>query len=488
MSYAWPVPGHPMSTAYGIKGNNWRACGWHTGIDIAAPAGTPIVAPEDGDIRSRSYGSSFGGKQFALSPDGPGEWFFAHVSWRLPDGTRVRKGQHIANVGSEGNATGPHLHLEYHPAKQNWSCGNMQNPMDRLSGSGGGTPPSGGGWQFPAGHKVYQKFLKVDGHEQNQDRVSDSIKALQEMLNKHSMPGGQNMPITGKYWTASDREVRLCQSLHLPPADPEMKSYVGAKQWEHLKAATGCPYEFVPGDNAIAPTPPPTTPPPAEDRPGEPAALLPGAIWDPIPKSADGWFTGLRPFTGTAKKITVHTTETAVKPNWAQQGSGIPHFTLDLVQGKAWQHLPLDVAAYTLLGGDTGQSPNSDSGSNIQLEIIGYSADVRDWPDDQYARLAGVLAWLHGATGVPLEFPVEFKAANQARRLNWPDWAGLSGVLGHQHAPFNDHSDPGALDVSRLVVDVPEVPPPPGESGGVSREEFDAWRKKVAEAVLADWG
>ena len=139
----------------------------------------------------------------------------------------------------------------------------MRNPQPVLDHGGSSSPPPSGGWMFPAGHKVYQKFLRVDGHELNSDRESDSIKALQEMLNKHSMPGGANIPVTGKYWTATDTEVRLCQRLHLPPADPTMQSYVGPKQFEHLKAATGAPYVWVPGDNSTPITPPPTSPPPA---------------------------------------------------------------------------------------------------------------------------------------------------------------------------------------------------------------------------------
>ena len=111
--------------------------------------------------------------------------------------------------------------------------------------AGGGSAPPSGGWLFPAGHKVYAKYLKVDGHELNSDRESDSIKALQEMLNRHKMPGGTNLPVTGKYWTQTDQEVRLCQRLHIPREDAPMKSYVGPQQFQHLKAETGAPYVWV---------------------------------------------------------------------------------------------------------------------------------------------------------------------------------------------------------------------------------------------------
>lgn len=271
---AWPLPRKfNITTPYGVTGSAWKACGRHTGADFAAPAGTPLYAAIAGTIRHRNYGSAFGRYQFAISPSAgqpfaSDEVFYAHCASRLPDGTEVQVGDKVGTVGYEGNVyppgpQGAHLHFEFHAGKNTWNCGVMRNPQSVLDHGGSVAPPPSSGWMFPAGQKVYQKFLRVDGHELNSDRVSDSIKALQEMLNRHSMPGGANIDVTGKYWTQTDTEVRLCQSLHLPPADPQMKSYVGPKQFEHLKAATGAPYEFVPGDNSVPITPPPTSPPPA---------------------------------------------------------------------------------------------------------------------------------------------------------------------------------------------------------------------------------
>lgn len=248
----WPIPGREITSAYGIKGQHWKACGWHTGADIAAPKGTPILAPIAGTIRHRSYGSAFGPNQFVISPSkgqpfADEEFFVAHTLDRLKDGTEVKAGQHIARVGDLGNATGPHGHFERHKGKGAWSCGVMLNPQAMFDWQpASAPPPASGKWIFPSGHKVYAKYLKVNGHEQNPDRESDSIKALQEMLNKHKMPGGTNLPVTGKYWTQTDTEVRLCQRLHIPPADAAMKSYVGPKQFAHLKSAVGAPYIWVP--------------------------------------------------------------------------------------------------------------------------------------------------------------------------------------------------------------------------------------------------
>jgi len=241
-----PVPGRGITTPYGKPGN-WSG-GRHGGADWAAPTGTTVVAAWSGTVTGASWGSSYGTQvvidQDRLPNGSAGLWaVYAHLSRKsVSPGQRVTAGQKIGEVGSTGNATGPHLHYEVQRAA-NWRSGNHVNPQPWIDATPGG---GGGGWRFPAGHKVYAKYLKVDGHGLNSDGNSDSIRALQEVLNKHSMPGGTNLPITGKYWTQTDTEVRLCQRLHLPPEDPAMKSFVGPKQWAHLAQATGCPYTYVP--------------------------------------------------------------------------------------------------------------------------------------------------------------------------------------------------------------------------------------------------
>jgi len=135
-----PVPGHGISTAYGIRGKHWScnanaSGGVHTGADFAAPQGTQIVAPISGQIRWRNYGAAFGSHQFAISPDlgqpfAEGEVFFAHTTTRPKDGSYVKAGDPIAKVGAEGNVTGPHLHMEYHATTKGvWNCNVHNNPQ-----------------------------------------------------------------------------------------------------------------------------------------------------------------------------------------------------------------------------------------------------------------------------------------------------------------------------------------------------------------------
>jgi len=84
----------------------------HRGVDLSAPAGTPIVAPALGTVSF--VGSRFGdGLTVELTHNGGVMTRFAHCQAVLVRvGQRVRAGQTIALVGSSGITTGPHVHFE----------------------------------------------------------------------------------------------------------------------------------------------------------------------------------------------------------------------------------------------------------------------------------------------------------------------------------------------------------------------------------------
>jgi murein DD-endopeptidase MepM/ murein hydrolase activator NlpD len=86
----------------------------HEGLDITAPAGTPIEAPANGTVSVAGWESGYG--NVVVVDHGYGvQTKFAHASRLLVKvGARVKRGQPIALVGNTGLSTGPHLHYEVH--------------------------------------------------------------------------------------------------------------------------------------------------------------------------------------------------------------------------------------------------------------------------------------------------------------------------------------------------------------------------------------
>jgi len=130
---AMPINGYPVSTPFGVKGKRWSS-GKHEGIDIAAPVGTDILAPCDGTVVKvgQCWGKAFGQHSVLLKVEG-GHLLFAHCSKALVKvGQVVTKGMHIAEVGAEGNVTGPHLHMELQ-AGAAWKKGGGLDPAGILA-------------------------------------------------------------------------------------------------------------------------------------------------------------------------------------------------------------------------------------------------------------------------------------------------------------------------------------------------------------------
>lgn len=86
----------------------------HTGVDLAAPQGTPIMAAGDGVIEKAGWSSSYGNHTVVRHADGY-VTSYSHqsaIANGIAEGVRVRQGQIIGFVGSTGRSTGSHLHYE----------------------------------------------------------------------------------------------------------------------------------------------------------------------------------------------------------------------------------------------------------------------------------------------------------------------------------------------------------------------------------------
>ena len=86
----------------------------HTGVDWAAPRGTPIMAAGNGVITYADWKSGYG-KHVKVRHANGYETQYSHMSGyakSIKEGARVRQGQVVGYVGSTGLSTGPHLHYE----------------------------------------------------------------------------------------------------------------------------------------------------------------------------------------------------------------------------------------------------------------------------------------------------------------------------------------------------------------------------------------
>ena len=113
-SWVKPVRG-PITGHYGDCRDGCRRR--HAGIDIAASSGTPLVAPERGQIIDARTGVGACGTVIEVRhPNGASTRFCHNRRLLVRKGECVSRGQQIAEVGNTGIGTGPHMHMEYYPS------------------------------------------------------------------------------------------------------------------------------------------------------------------------------------------------------------------------------------------------------------------------------------------------------------------------------------------------------------------------------------
>lgn len=107
-----PLSGYHLTARFGEYGL-WSS--YHTGLDFAAPTGTEIRAIANGTVTETGYDGAYGNKTVVTLEDGTELWFCHQTTMEVSVGDSVIAGQRIGTVGSTGNVTGPHLHLEVRP-------------------------------------------------------------------------------------------------------------------------------------------------------------------------------------------------------------------------------------------------------------------------------------------------------------------------------------------------------------------------------------
>ena len=124
-SFGYPVGGSTyISSGYGNRSASISGWSFHGGIDIAGGSiyGRPIYASRGGTVITATYGTTGYGNYVIIDHGDGYTTVYGHCSsLAVSTGQTVSKGQHIANVGSSGNSTGPHCHFEirYNGVKQN---------------------------------------------------------------------------------------------------------------------------------------------------------------------------------------------------------------------------------------------------------------------------------------------------------------------------------------------------------------------------------
>ena len=124
-----PLASYRVSAGFGLTGPLWE--GEHGGQDFAASAGEPIVAVAAGEVTEVAHAGPYGLRTVITLPDGTEIWYCHQTDVSVYTGQHVDVADQVGTVGSTGNSTGPHLHLEVRPAG-----GSPVDPMDWLIAAG----------------------------------------------------------------------------------------------------------------------------------------------------------------------------------------------------------------------------------------------------------------------------------------------------------------------------------------------------------------
>lgn len=544
-----PAPGYRVTTPFGKPGSwaagfhtgEDYACP-HRAKIVAAKAGTVVYSGNGG-----GWGSAYG-QQVIIDSNGR-RHLYAHLDSRsVGYGQRVSEGQTIGYADNTGRSFGTHLHYEERVSPYRYGTDSKTPLFSKGTSGGGSTEPVSkclGHYCFGEkhdAHRALQRRLKEKGHDPGfgdwptrlyGEGTRKAMAAFQRAQgwsgsDADGMPGPGTLDRLGlpqrltfrrdknvhlskmkvgvgdsdSVWNVQIALLRKGYSIPAGPTDYFGKQTVNAvKKFQEKQGWTGSDADGIPGPGTIKalglnvvddlpdePTPEPEKPP-TSDKPAQPGWLPEGVTWKPIQRSNGSWVTGLRPFATLdepAPKIVLHTTEGGSKPNWTAIGSGFPHFTADLDDGFGVDmHIPLDMAAYTLKGGE--HSPNSAGGVTIQIELVGYAKDTPNWSQAKCDRLKKLLVLIAAEIGMPYVFPLPFTGdagygVGGEVRIDWDRWVRTTGVVGHSHAPYNDHWDPGRLPVEKLTDRAVEPEPEkPTEGGALELLLANGWDSETEE-------
>ncbi|WP_328523928.1 M23 family metallopeptidase [Kribbella sp. NBC_00359] len=107
------VTGYHITATFGQGGSRWAHN--HTGLDFAAPMGTPIHSVMKGVVIFADWAGPYGRQVQVRHEDGTVTWYNHMSKFSVSVGETVYAGDQVGAIGMTGNTTGPHLHFEVHP-------------------------------------------------------------------------------------------------------------------------------------------------------------------------------------------------------------------------------------------------------------------------------------------------------------------------------------------------------------------------------------
>lgn len=130
-----------------------------------------------------------------------------------------------------------------------------------------------------------------------------------------------------------------------------------------------------------------------------------------------------------------------------------PHLTIEPKTLRVVQHLPLTIGARAL----SDSIGPENSMRCVQIEIVGFAAETPTWAPEQLAFVRSVMRQVEAAVPIPRSSGLAFLDAagvnrTPSNRMTLDSWKRFSGWCGHQHAPGENHWDPGAIDIDTLLA------------------------------------
>ena len=133
--FVWPVPGSQISQLYGPSPYDFEPPfgafpHFHTGIDLAAPIDTPVLAAGDGVVVAATTSDVGYGNHVIIAHDDHTLTLYGHLqAMAVHPGDTVKQGRVIGLMGSTGNSTGPHTHFEVRVDQQPVDPGLFMPPL-----------------------------------------------------------------------------------------------------------------------------------------------------------------------------------------------------------------------------------------------------------------------------------------------------------------------------------------------------------------------